>query len=169
MSKKIFAVIFIMTAILTVFPGCGLTGDHQTICKKWPFKREIRGGNVQVSLTIYLFHNDEGFVTKSEMVEEYLLLNGNINSLKTYASSADETFKNEIFQVQDFEYSSKLKDRSFTITTTYDYTKMDIKEELDDGKEFYHVKGLIDENYMIPYDKVIEAYTELGFVCEAVS
>ena len=40
---------------------------------------------------------------------------------------------------------------------------MDIKEELEKGKEIFPLTGLVDENYMLPYDKVIEAYTTGGW------
>lgn len=142
------------------------TNDYSiTICKKEPIATFANESETILTIEILVYHQD-GLVKKTEMVEEAILKNGNMRDLELYSAGVEETFNNEVFSINGFNYSAELTDTSFIFTTTYDYTKIDIKQVLEHGKELFHVKDVVDENYEIPYDTLIKTFTELGFVCK---
>ncbi|MDQ2087845.1 hypothetical protein RBH29_15545 [Herbivorax sp. ANBcel31] len=163
MYKK--SLIFILITLIITFTGCNSNNYSITKFTQEPVVTTINKSEAIVKITMLVYHKD-GFVTKTEMIQENVLKNGNADDLKVYSKSVEETFNNEIFNMEGFEYSFKLKDKVLAFTTTYNYTEMDIKQVLENGKELMHVKSAIDENYKITYYKLVESYIEVGFVVE---
>lgn len=138
--------------------------DALTICKA-ELKSYASEAEVTRKMTTYVYNKD-GYVTKTVCVEENKLINGDMEDLKAYEQTVNLTFNSEIFKVEGFTFSTKLSGETFTLTTAYDYTKINIKEALESGKELYHVRDVIDENFKVPYDKLIKEYADMGFTCE---
>ena len=157
--------LFIIIAALLLLIGCSHNSDSLAIFRNKPFETNINGAEVFREITIYVYHSD-GYVNKTVWVEENILENGSVEQLKLYSENINQSFNSNLLQVEGFEFKTELKDSKFTLTTTYDYTKTNIKEELEQGKEFFHVKGSINEEYNITYENLNEAYTEIGFIKE---
>ena len=157
--------VFALIAIVLLLAGCSQNDESLTIGKKAPFKTYVDESEVTQTDTVYLYHKD-GYVTKTDYVTECVLKDGgDYEGLKSAADYANLSFNQERFQIKGFRFLTKLTDTSYSTIITFDYTQMNIKEEL--GKsDIFNLRDLTDENLRVPYDKAIKYYTKYGFVWE---
>ena len=109
MYRKI--VLFILIALIITLIGCKSNNYSITTCKAEPIDTFVNESEIIVTNTILIYHKD-GFVKKTVMVQENVLKDGDIKDLKLYSVGTEETFKNEIFNIKGFEYSTEFTDTS---------------------------------------------------------
>lgn len=169
MYKKLLTLsILAIIGMITMISGCKTNNESLTVFKMESFNVPFNETEITRSITLNVYHKD-GYVNKTDMVEVNTVVNANsddMNELKTCTMATDMAFDSDMFKVNGFEHSIEFADTSYTLKTTYDYSKINIKKEIENGKEFLHIKGMIDEDYKIPYEKVKEAYTLMGYTCE---
>lgn len=162
MKKTVPVMLFIIMLLLA---GCN-SGGASIIYKHAPTESYINESKVKNIVTIELFYTSK-YITKSVHTQEVILNNdGEIKDLEYYEQKFIELCSREVCQVNGFSYSTKLIGKSLTLMTTYDFTKMNIKEEMERGKLLLYVQDIVDENFTVPYDKAIKLLKEAGFVEE---
>jgi|GEM_PF-2699689 len=150
--------------ILFVF-GCADKYDASVVLQTDAFNTNIQTAEIIRNDTLYVYSED-GYVTKTILVEENILKKSNhddTKELNKYAELTDETFNSDIFPTEGYWFTSKLTDDSFTWEMIYDYTKINIKEALENDKILMLVEKLIDKDYKIPYEKFVDAYLDSGY------
>lgn len=69
-----------------------------------------------------------------------------------------------------FEYSTVLSDKISTLTTICDYQIIDYEQIAEHGRAYYYGKDfeLVDEDFNMIYERLVDYYSVLGFECYEV-
>lgn len=168
MYKKLLTLsILTIIGMITMISGCKTNKESLTV-----FKAEscvpFRETQIKRTITFYVYHQD-GYVTKTDMVQINTVIDAtddDMKELRLVTELINTTLDAEKFKMNGFKHSIRFSDTSYTLTTTYDFSKINIEEAFSNGKEILHIKGMVDEDYKIPYDKIKEIYTYIGYTCE---
>ena len=169
MIKKLLTLTIIIILLITItLSGCNSSSESLAVFKMEPFTIYFNDTEITRTLTLDVYYKD-GYVTRTEMTEVNTVIDGNefiMSELKKNTNLSVEAFSSEVFKMKGFNFSCEFADSSYTFITTYDYSKINIKKELDNGKKFIHVTGMIDEDFKVPYEKLKEAYIIIGYSYE---
>jgi len=120
MLKRIFIIISLL--IILLFISCNTNMDNIEIGNNGPFEVKYGESKILDTQTVYIYYYDN-YVEKTIYKEKITLSqNGDLEDLKNYAETNENTFSLDMFQVDGFNYSSQLNDTSFTSEITIDYT-----------------------------------------------
>lgn len=162
MNKKLLSIILILN--LLFLTSCSHKNEYITRFSSEPWDISIEDAEATKTIEILVYH-DGYFVNKIVEIEKLILKSGAKEHLDFVKYMTDITFNQDPFKVNGFNYSYEISDTTFTLTSIYDYTKMDIKKIIENGNELVS-EDFINNNYQIVYDKLKESYAILGLTCE---
>lgn|GEM_PF-3375540 len=158
--KKIIYVILLINIIL--ISGCSQRMDSYILT------RDIEQKNVNTFDTVTINYKDE-LVTKQVFEEEYVLESGDSKVLQGYKDNIEHVYSQDMFNVDGFEFSTELKERSFKVITTIDYKRIKIDKLSNEAKRFFFVERIVDENGEMPINELVDYYVEEnGFAIDII-
>jgi uncharacterized lipoprotein YehR (DUF1307 family) len=159
MKKGIIVLLIALTMLCVI--GCEAKEEKSEFIYG-PKDIELFKGDAVQEVRTTVFHKGE-IVRKLEMKDKIVLEIPNKSYIRNYNGLINESYQDESFQYEGFSYSTEYTDDTHILTLILEFEKIDIEKMK--GKEMWFVSevdDLINENFEIVYDKVVNAMLEDG-------
>lgn len=158
---RVYKVLTVFILIL-LLASCTLNKETCSTFHYESFETQVLDSTAFRTYRVNVYHNN-GFVSKIESIENYTLVEGSIDDLKASSETNKITFSDERFNYDGFEYWDKITDSSFEFIVTFDYTKLELKEIIENKNDLIPFTDIANSDYKISYDKVYKELINIGF------